>query len=198
MSLIPLPFLLPGAALQISRVTDDSSRFTHHPPRTHARPRANCTLVRLRSTASELRSAVVPARSPQPSWPRQSCCWELRSHRDRNGSTRVNETHAKHGNQSINPTHAAKRGKQGIVILLVPISTPACACIPPSAAVGRYCSPMYHEPRALSLIARVPAHALRVQSGWPRWRELAHAPVRDIPSCCAAALFGDAIIRDSE
>ena len=30
---------------------------------------------------------------------------------------------------------------------------------------------------------RVPAHALRVQSGWPRWRELSHAPVRD-KSCC--------------
>ena len=30
---------------------------------------------------------------------------------------------------------------------------------------------------------RVPAHALRVQSGWPRWRELAHTPVRD-KSCC--------------
>ena len=143
--------------------------------------------------ALELRSAVVPARSPQPS--QGEAKLPAASHRDRNGRQRARtKTHAKHG-KAGNQSHARrKEGQAGQ--LTRPNFHPDIQytvhvwCVPllfASPTVHTYCLVLLlSEPPRASPIHRVPVHALRVRSGWPRWRELSHAPVRNIPSCCGA------------
>jgi hypothetical protein len=138
-----LPFLLTGL----------SSSF-HVPQTAHG---SRTTTLNARTPTRELhaRSLACLPKKPlsfqAPSYPRsppqlgqgkanQSCPAAL-LHRDRNGTSparaRTKRTQAstakQAGNLAINPTHAAKRGKQG-KSLLVPISTPAyalhvCVCV---------------------------------------------------------------------
>ena len=209
-----LPFLLTGL----------SSSF-HVPQTAHG---SRTTTLNARTPTRELhaRSLACLPKKPlsfqAPSYPRsppqlgqgkanQSCPAAL-LHRHRNGTSparaRTKRTQAstakQAGNLAINPTHAAKRGKQG-KSLLVPISTPAyalhvcvCVCVCMRILHCRCCSPPLHTvlpgcsvalrtTKSSSSICRVPAHALRVQSGWPRWRELSHAPVRDNHRACLGA-----------
>ena len=109
-------FLLSWPAVQISRVTD-SSRFTHHPHTPTLNARTPTRELHARSPARqalELRSAVVPARSPQPSEPAKAKRSSLRLHRDRNGSVRErNARKARQGRQSIPRTPQRGAGRAG-------------------------------------------------------------------------------------
>jgi hypothetical protein len=204
-----LPFLLPVQPDQISRVTD-RSRFTHHPhpERTHAHART------ARSFACWGASLSQPSSFEAPSYPRAQPTAQRASHlakakqssllhrlhRDRNGrqlAACANENARKARQRTGNQSHARRKrgaGRAGYYSPQFPLGhTPLHVCCMPLAAVRRpYCTYcllllLVSEPPPRPPFDRVPAHALRVQSGWPRWRELAHAPVRDIPIVLRAA-----------
>ena len=183
------PFSCP---VQTSRVTD-GSRFTHHPhpERTHAHARTARSFALASPRASKRRR--TRARSPQPS---QGEAKSSLLHRDRDGrqAACANEN-ARKARQSLLGNQSHARRKEGQAGLAVTRPNDSHSDIPSACMLhaARCCSPpLLHilplpaagSPKNhhhhLPPFDRVPAHALRVQSGWPRWRQLAHAPVRDV------------------
>lgn len=85
--------------------------------------------------ALELRSAVVPARSPQPSEPAKAKRSSLLLHRDRNGSVRErNARKARQGRQSIPRTPQRGAGRAACSTQFPPLRRTLCVCV--RAAVG--------------------------------------------------------------
>lgn len=125
-------FLLSWPAVQISRVTD-SSRFTHHPHTPTLNARTPTRELHARSPARqalELRSAVVPARSPQPSEPAKAKRSSLLLHRDRNGSVRErNARKARQGRQSIPRTPQRGAGRAACSTQFPPLRRTLCVCV---------------------------------------------------------------------
>jgi hypothetical protein len=137
--------------------------LAHVPQTAHAPPPPNARTPRARTA----RSLRPPRSAVAPGW--------LVLHRDRNGTANAsNQSHA-HAPASLRVRKLERGNSAGqfhteVAPYLKVISTPAGLHVHAHIYQEESSSPSFDRAPASSPFDRVPAHALRVQSGWPRWR----------------------------